>query len=124
MFGIIALSGVVINDSLVLIDSTNQRRREGATALEAIIYGGTRRFRPILLTSLTTFMGLMPMIFEPSVQARFLIPMAVSLGFGVLFATILILLVVPAVYLIVEDLIAATYWLRGTERVTEEVTEV
>jgi multidrug efflux pump subunit AcrB len=124
MMGIVALAGVVVNDSLILIVSVNQYRQRGYSAYESVIQGGMRRFRPILLTSLTTFMGLMPMIFEPSVQARFLIPMAVSLGFGVLFATILILLVVPAVYLIVEDLIAATHWLRGTERVTEEVTEV
>ncbi|TNE85264.1 MAG: efflux RND transporter permease subunit [Deltaproteobacteria bacterium] len=101
--GMTALSGVVVNDSLVLIDATNARRREGASAEEAIIYGATRRFRPILLTSLTTFFGLVPMIAETSVQARFLIPMALSLGFGVLFATVLILVVVPALYLILED---------------------
>jgi multidrug efflux pump subunit AcrB len=104
MFGIVALSGVVINDSLVLIDSTNQYRRAGATAYDAIMRGGMRRLRPILLTSLTTFFGLAPMIAETSMQAKFLIPMAISLGFGVLFATIIILVMVPAVYLIVDDL--------------------
>ncbi len=103
MFGIVALAGVVVNDSLVLMDATTRQREEGATALEAIVYGGTRRLRPILLTSLTTFFGLAPMIFETSMQARFLIPMAISLGFGVLFATFIVLLVVPAVYLIIED---------------------
>ena len=102
-FGIIALAGVVVNDSLVLIDATNQRRREGATAVEAVMWGGTRRLRPILLTSLTTFFGLAPMITETSMQARFLIPMAISLGFGVLFATFVILLLVPALYVIVDD---------------------
>ena len=102
--GIVALAGIVVNDSLILIVATNEYRAQGLSPLEAVIRGGMRRFRPILLTSLTTFMGLMPMIFEPSVQARFLIPMAISLGFGVLFATALILLVVPAIYLIVEDL--------------------
>ncbi len=102
--GIIALAGVVVNDSLVLVDTTNRYRRAGANAYEAITRGGARRFRPILLTSLTTFFGLLPMIFEQSVQARFLIPMAVSLGFGVLFATVIILLLVPALYMIVEDL--------------------
>jgi multidrug efflux pump subunit AcrB len=112
MMGIVALAGVVVNDSLILIVSVNDYRAKGATPFEAVISGGMRRFRPILLTSLTTFMGLMPMIFEPSVQARFLIPMAISLGFGVLFATILILLVVPAVYLIVEDLGAVYRFLR------------
>lgn len=103
MFGIIALAGVVVNDSLVLIDATNKKRAEGVPALDAIIYGASRRFRPILLTSLTTFFGLMPMIFETSVQARFLIPMAISLGFGVLFATLIALLVVPSLYMILED---------------------
>lgn len=103
VLGIVALAGVVVNDSLVLIDATNKKRREGATALEAIVYGGLRRFRPILLTSLTTFLGLAPMITEASLQARFLIPMAISLGFGVLFSTLIILLLVPALYLIVED---------------------
>lgn len=105
VMGIVALAGVVVNDSLILIVSVNDYRSKGYTPYEAVIQGGMRRFRPILLTSLTTFMGLMPMIFEPSVQARFLIPMAISLGFGVLFATVLILLVVPAVYLILEDII-------------------
>jgi multidrug efflux pump subunit AcrB len=101
--GIIALAGVVVNDSLVLVDTTNRYRRAGASAYDAITQGGARRFRPILLTSLTTFFGLLPMIFEQSVQAKFLIPMAVSLGFGVLFATVIILLLVPALYMITED---------------------
>jgi len=103
IMGIIALSGVVVNDSLVLVDAANRARAEGHDAWAAIIHAGTRRFRPILLTSLTTFFGLMPMIFETSMQARFLIPMAISLGFGVLFATVIALLIVPALYLIVED---------------------
>ena len=104
MMGIVALSGVVVNDSLILIDAINRYRAEGMNAWDAVIAGGTRRFRPILLTSLTTFFGLSPMIVEPSVQARFLIPMAISLGFGVLFATMVLLVLVPAVYLIVEDI--------------------
>lgn len=105
MFGIVALSGVVINDSLVLIDAANTYRRKnaGATAYDAIVFAGTRRLRPILLTSFTTFFGLMPLIFETSVQARFIIPMAVSLGFGIMFATFIILLVIPSGYLILED---------------------
>jgi multidrug efflux pump subunit AcrB len=103
VLGIIALSGVVVNDSLVLMDTSNRYRRQGAGPLEAIASAGVRRFRPILLTSLTTFFGLLPMIFEPSVQARFLIPMAISLGFGVLFATAIILLLVPALYMVAED---------------------
>ncbi|MCB0332076.1 MAG: efflux RND transporter permease subunit, partial [Bdellovibrionales bacterium] len=103
MFGIIALAGVVVNDSLVLVVTANRLREEGKTPHEAISQAGTRRFRPILLTSLTTFFGLAPMIFESSMQARFLIPMAISLGFGILFSTVIILAIVPSVYLIVED---------------------
>jgi multidrug efflux pump subunit AcrB len=104
MMGIVALSGVVVNDSLVLIHAANRNRREGVGAYDAIHAAGVRRFRPILLTSLTTFLGLMPMILETSVQARFMIPMAISLGFGVMFATFVILLIVPALYLLLEDL--------------------
>ncbi len=104
LMGIVALSGVVVNDSLILIDAINHFRKEGYETWESVVLGGTRRFRPILLTSLTTFFGLVPMILEPSVQARFLVPMAISLGFGVLFATFILLLLVPAGYLIIEDL--------------------
>ena len=103
MMGIVALSGVVVNDSLVLVDAANRKRRQGASHFESIAWAGARRFRPILLTSLTTFLGLAPMILEPSVQARFLVPMAVSLGFGILFATVIVLVLVPCFYLIVED---------------------
>ena len=104
MMGIVALAGVVVNDSLILIVSINDYRKKGNSVLEAAVQGGLRRFRPILLTSLTTFFGLMPMIFEPSVQARFLVPMAISLGYGIVFATVLIVLAVPACYLIIEDI--------------------
>lgn len=103
VFGVVALSGVVINDSLVLIDFANRQRRRGLNRHDAIHLSGIHRFRPILLTTLTTFGGLTPMIFETSRQARFLIPMAVSLGFGILFATLITLLMVPCLYLIVED---------------------
>jgi multidrug efflux pump subunit AcrB len=102
-FGIIALSGVVVNDSLVLIDATNRFREAGANATDAIVGGAVRRLRPIILTSLTTFFGLAPMLLETDVQARFLIPMAISLGCGVLFGTFVILILVPALYMIVED---------------------
>jgi len=104
MFGVVALSGVVINDSLVLIDFANRQRRQGLDGHAAIHISGINRFRPILLTTLTTFGGLTPMILETSRQARFLIPMAVSLGFGILFATLITLLLVPCLYLIVADL--------------------
>jgi multidrug efflux pump subunit AcrB len=104
MFGVVALSGVVINDSLVLIDFANRERRSEMNAHDAIYSAGIQRFRPVLLTTLTTFGGLAPMIFETSRQARFLIPMAVSLGFGIVFATLITLVLVPSLYLIVEDL--------------------
>ena len=103
VFGIVALSGVVINGSLVLIDLTNRKRLEGLTPQDAILSASTQRFRPIVLTTLTTFGGLAPMIFETSRQARFLIPMAISLGFGVVFATLITLLLVPCLYMILED---------------------
>lgn len=103
MFGLVALSGVVVNDSLVLVDFTNRLRREGYTAREAVISGAIKRFRPILLTTITTCGGLAPMILETSRQARFLIPMAISLGFGILFATFITLVLVPCFYLVFED---------------------
>jgi len=103
MMGIVALSGVVVNDSLVLIHATNENRGKGRTPMESITAAACRRFRPILLTSLTTFCGLGPMIFETSIQAKFLIPMAISLGYGILFVTVIALLLVPSLYLIVED---------------------
>ncbi|WP_432822938.1 efflux RND transporter permease subunit [Trichloromonas sp.] len=105
MFGIVALSGVVVNDSLLLIDRVNTNRRDGQLDLhQALVEGGVRRFRPILLTSLTTFFGLAPMILETSVQAQFLIPMAISLGFGILFATGITLLLIPSLYFALEDI--------------------
>ncbi|MBD3162995.1 MAG: MMPL family transporter [Candidatus Eisenbacteria bacterium] len=115
-FGIVALTGVVVNDSLVMIDFINRARREGMPLGEAIVESGQRRFRPILMTSLTTFFGLMPMIFETSIQARFLVPMAISLGFGVLFATSITLILVPTLYRILEDLVGL---FRGEEPRTE-----
>jgi len=105
MFGLVALSGVVVNDSLVLVAAINDyRRNQGMHPVEAVTEGGVRRFRPILLTSLTTFFGLAPMIFETSIQAQFLIPMALSLGFGVLFVTVIALVIVPALYLALYDI--------------------
>lgn len=103
MLGVVALSGVVVNDSLMLIDFANRRREAGENAVEAIHLAAVRRFRPVLLTTLTTFGGLAPMIFETSRQARYLIPMALSLGFGVLFATLITLILVPCIYIAVED---------------------
>ena len=102
-FGLVALTGVVINDSLVLVHYVNQRAKE-TTLLEATRLAGMARFRAILLTSLTTFVGLLPILFERSLQAQFLKPMAIAIGFGVLFATFITLLMVPCIYLILEDL--------------------
>ena len=102
--GMLALSGVVINDSLVLVDFVNQRRLEGLSIVNSVRVAGVARFRAILLTSVTTFFGLMPLIFEKSTQAQFLIPMAVSLGFGIMFATLITLLLIPCNYLILEDI--------------------
>jgi multidrug efflux pump subunit AcrB len=110
MFGLIALAGVVVNDSMVLIVTANRLRDAGVSVKEAIERASVRRFRPIILTSLTTFFGLAPMIFETSVQARFLVPMAISLGFGILFATFIILLVVPAIYKFIDDLQRILAW--------------
>ncbi len=105
LFGIVALAGVVVNDSLVLIVATNRfREAQRGSLADAVVQGAMQRFRPIVLTSLTTFFGLAPMIFETALQARFIIPMAISLGFGILFATVIVLTIVPAVYLMVEDL--------------------
>jgi len=103
LMGIVALSGVVVNDALVLIDFINREQAAGVPAFEAIHAAGVRRFRPILLTTLTTFGGLAPMIFETSRQARFMIPMAISLGFGILFSTGITLILVPSLCLIRED---------------------
>ncbi|MCB1232558.1 MAG: efflux RND transporter permease subunit, partial [Verrucomicrobiae bacterium] len=103
MCGIVALAGVVVNDSLVLVDYVNRHRNDGLGLAHAVREAGARRFRPILLTSLTTFAGLTPMLLETDIQARFLIPMAVSLSFGILFATCITLVLVPCVYLMLED---------------------
>ena len=117
MFGIVALTGVVVNDSLIMIDLINRERRAGIEIHQVIRDSATRRFRPIMLTTLTTFCGLIPMMLEKSLQARFLIPMAVSLAFGVLFATMITLLLVPSLYMILEDVKTLPRRLRGKGKV-------
>ncbi|MCW8092054.1 efflux RND transporter permease subunit [Alteromonas sp. ASW11-130] len=102
--GIIALSGVVVNDSLIMVDFVNRARKEGHNLIGAAISAGTQRFRAIVLTSLTTFMGLLPIVFERSLQAQIVIPMAISLAFGILFATVITLLLVPSLYVILDDI--------------------
>ncbi len=103
MCGVVALAGIVVNDSLVMVEFVNRERAQGHSLREAALKAGMRRFRPILLTTVTTFVGIMPMALETDIQARFLIPMAVSLGFGILFATFITLFLVPVIYLIMED---------------------
>ena len=102
-FGIGAAAGVVVNDNLVLLDYIGRLRQQGSSALEAVIEGGVQRFRPILLTTVTTFIGLIPIMAERSTDAQFLKPAVVALAFGVLFALFVTLLMVPALYLIGED---------------------
>ncbi|TGE78194.1 acriflavine resistance protein B [Pseudoalteromonas sp. KS88] len=102
LLGMLALIGVVVNDSLVLVDFINKKRNEGLELMDAVKTAGVARFRPVMLTSLTTFIGLMPLLFEKATQAQFLIPMAVSLGFGIIFATFITLLLVPVNYMLLE----------------------
>jgi multidrug efflux pump subunit AcrB len=116
MMGVIALSGVVLNDSLIMIDLANRKRKDsGVSIYDAIHEAGLRRFRPIILTTLTTFGGLTPIILETSRQAAHLVPMAISLGFGIVFATSIILVIVPCLYLILEDVMATFYSLSPKE---------
>ncbi len=110
LFGIIGLSGVVVNDSLVMIDFMNENRRNGLGIHESVIDAAKTRFRPILLTSLTTFLGVAPITFERSLQAQFLIPMAAALAFGIVFATVILMLVVPALATVQMEI---QEWLRG-----------
>jgi multidrug efflux pump subunit AcrB len=105
VFGILAAAGVAVNDSLVMVDYVNNARKRGEPLKDAVMHAGTKRFRAIMLTSLTTFIGLVPIIyFETSAQAQIVIPMAVSLSFGVLFATIVTLVFIPSLYMIIEDI--------------------
>ncbi len=122
MMGVVALSGVMVNSSLVLVHAANGYKSEGASLFDAIYRASLRRFRPIVLTSITTFGGLAPMIFETSVQARFLLPMAVTLGFGVLFGTFVTLVIVPALYLVVEN-VKASLGMKEHRSVLEESLE-
>ena len=104
MMGIVALSGVVVNDSLVMVDFINRERRRGGSLPAAVQEAGVARLRPIVLTSVTTFAGLAPLLLEQGAQADFLKPMAISLAFGVLFATVVTLVLVPAAYLVLDDI--------------------
>jgi len=120
-FGLLAMAGVVVNDSLVMVHYINRKRAEGLPILEAVRNAGGARFRPILLTSLTTFGGILPTMFEKSTQAQFVVPMGISLAWGVLFATFITLILVPICYLILEDIKDAfsNYWSWQTGRKPE-----
>jgi len=110
MIGLVALTGIVVNDALILVDYVNSRRLAGDPVVEAVVAGGLRRLRPILLTSLTTILGVAPMMAETSFQAVYLIPMAISISFGLAFATLLTLLIVPCLYLCIEDMRRGLHW--------------
>lgn len=120
LLGIIALAGVVVNDSLIMVDFVNRALREGVPLREAVLNSGTRRFRAILLTSLTTFLALVPMLLEKSMQAQSMIPMAISLAYGIVFATVITLLLIPSLYMILKDL---DQWWQG-EVTDGEVTDM
>ncbi|ODS22403.1 acriflavine resistance protein B [Candidatus Endobugula sertula] len=111
MLGLLALTGVVVNDSLVLVDYINKTRSKNLPLLQAITTAGTARFRPVILTSLTTFIGLLPLLFEKATQAQFLIPMAVSLGFGIIFATAITLILIPINYMLLQDVKMLLRWI-------------
>ncbi len=118
VFGIVALTGVVVNDSLVMVDFVNRAREKNTYLIDAIKDAGVARFRPILLTSVTTFAGLTPLLLEKSLQAQFLIPMAVSLAFGVIFSTFITLILVPTLYFVLEDVKAVSA--KGMRRAPSE----
>jgi multidrug efflux pump subunit AcrB len=121
VLGLMALTGVVINDSLVLVDFINQRHRQGGESIRsAVERAGVVRFRPVMLTSLTTFTGLAPLLLDQSSSAQFLVPMAISLGFGILFATIITLILVPVNMLIANDV--RRYFRRRTAAVRDALT--
>jgi multidrug efflux pump subunit AcrB len=104
LIGFVALTGIVVNDSLILVDWINRLRRDGLSPHDAVISAGTQRLRAILLTSITTILGLAPLLLETSLQARFLIPMGISIAAGVAFATVVTLVAVPSLYLILIDI--------------------
>lgn len=123
IFGIIAVAGVVVNDSLVMVDFVNKARADGVAIKDAVMQAGARRFRAILLTSITTFIGVLPIIMETSLQAKIVIPMAVSLAFGVLFATVITLILIPCQYVALEDLKRVIRKVRGKDPVIDVYTK-
>ncbi|MGL4475737.1 MAG: efflux RND transporter permease subunit, partial [Shewanella sp.] len=124
--GIIALSGVVVNDSLILVDFVNRARLEGQSLKDSAVNAGCYRFRAIILTSLTTFVGLVPIILEKSLQAQIVIPMATSLAFGILFSTFVTLILVPVLYVVMDDgrRLLAWWWQPSAYRAAKSVASV
>lgn len=122
IFGIIALAGVVVNDSLIFVDFINDARKKGVGKHASIVQAGGERFRAIMITSLTTFFGIMPILMETDLQAQFVIPMATSLGFGIIFATVITLVLVPCLYLILNDLSIMKNKLLGNSQLSEDET--
>ena len=122
LFGMVALAGIVVNDAIILIECFNERLKDGVPLRKALCMAGERRFRAIMLTTLTTSFGLAPIILEKSMQAQFLIPMAISIAFGVAFATLLTLLVIPCLLMILNDLRRTIrYLITGNWPAREEV---
>ncbi len=116
VLGLVALTGVVVNDSIVMVDFINARFRSGMPLREALIESGPRRFRPVLLTSLTTVAGMLPLLTERSFQAQVLIPMATSLCFGLVFSTVLVLILVPVLYRLYAEFVMGVRWESGDDR--------
>jgi multidrug efflux pump subunit AcrB len=127
LFGLIALAGVVVNDSLIMVDFINKARRKGVAIKQAVIESGTARFRAIVLTSFTTAAGLMPILLETSTQATYVMPTAISISFGIIFATVITLFLIPALYMLQEDSFAAArgfkLWLSGEDAATESADQ-
>ena len=111
VWGVIALIGILVNDAVVMLDRFNRNLEEGMDIKKAVLAAGNSRFRPIILTTITTFVGLFPLILETSFQSQFLIPMAISVAFGVLFGTILLLFYFPSLILYFNDIRRSRWWL-------------
>ncbi|ALO46677.1 efflux RND transporter permease subunit [Pseudohongiella spirulinae] len=124
LFGLVALAGVIVNDSLIMVDFVNRGRRTGLSIVQAVLDAGTSRFRAILLTTLTTFFGLLPIMFETSMQAQLVKPMTLSLAFGIAFGTVLTLFLIPCLYLMLDDLVRVFRGERSVQVATEEMTKM
>ena len=123
VFGMVALAGVVVNDAIVLIERINMNLEAGMEFFEAVFQGGTRRFRAVMLTSISTVGGLFPLILETSQYAQQLIPMGISLAFGVAFSTVLTLVMLPCLYTIINDLRYGVAWLTGKKEILRHTLE-